>query len=87
MTITIQKLLQKMEQELKEAKASASQSEIREKIQAIKTLCELVLEEPVKERTVTEKSAPIAKPPMSSIITQPLKVEDDEANGDSLFDF
>ncbi|MBM4761596.1 YwdI family protein [Bacillus sp. B15-48] len=47
MDIPIQKLLTKMDAELQAAKHAKSNAAIREKIHALKTLCELVLDEPV----------------------------------------
>nr|WP_244926475.1 YwdI family protein [Cytobacillus firmus] len=45
MNISVQKLLGKMEKELLEAKSSSSDARIRERVQAIKSLCELILDE------------------------------------------
>jgi DNA-binding protein H-NS len=51
MTISLQKLLLKMEEELILAKRAESEATQRERIQAIKTLCELVLDEPITTRS------------------------------------
>lgn len=45
MNISLQKLLLKMEEELKRAKSAESEAVQRERIHSIKTLCELVLDE------------------------------------------
>ncbi|MDZ5471752.1 YwdI family protein [Bacillus sp. 31A1R] len=95
MSISIERLLKKMEEEIREAKASRSDSRIRERIHAIKTLCELALDQEGAEKPKTSRgfnSFPSqAQVPSQSpiIVNQPTKkVEmDNEANGDSLFDF
>lgn len=90
MNISVQKLLGKMEKELYEAKASPSEARIRERVQAIKSLCELILEE---SDTGSTSVAPSISHTYSSQPAQPANVQpkkmqmDDEANGDSLFDF
>lgn len=95
MDISVQKLLLKMEQELQAAKSSGTNSRVRERVQAIKTLCELVLESHPSETT---RELPRVNPTMptkreqiltpSPVQTQPKKLQiDDESNGDSLFDF
>lgn len=94
--ISIQQLLAKIEDQLTEAKSSNSDARIRERVYAIKSLCELVLEQERKEgityqQTVQQPSfqavqAPIAIP-KQTIQTQTNKVKMEEGNGDSLFDF
>lgn len=49
MNISFQKLLMKMEDELRLAKTADTEAAQRERIHSIKTLCELVLEEPVQQ--------------------------------------
>lgn len=95
MDISVQKLLLKMEQELQAAKSSGTNSQVRERVQAIKTLCELVLEsqmgEPTHELPRANPMIPIKEKQIltpSPLQTQPKKLQiDDESNGDSLFDF
>lgn len=86
----MQSLLDKIEEELKQAKQSDSEVRIREKIYAIKTLCELALEqETSRQRPMSSfpQSSPI-EPQRAVQYQQPAKMKvDDEANGDSLFDF
>jgi hypothetical protein len=93
LNIPVHQLLRKMEKELNEAKNSAETSRMRERVHAIQMLCELILDEPEKE----------LKPPVSMANTyagqngqqlKPLPVQqskrlemDDDANGESLFDF
>lgn len=86
MSISYQRLLQKMEEEIKQAKASSSESKIREIIQAVKTLCELVLDEPQSKQTQLATGPTMLAQPLTVSNPQRLQV-DDEANGESLFDF
>lgn len=93
--ISVQKLLLKMEQELLAAKASGTNSQVRERVQAIKTLCELVLESQTGETTrELPRMNPVIPTNERQILTpSPLQTQlkklqiDDESNGDSLFDF
>lgn len=113
MNISMQKLLLKMEEELMLAKQADNGSAQRERIHSIKTLCELVLDEPVRQvggkqeyrgaepKQPQEQAAPqyyhnqpsypqhhIPVQQTSPLMPQPKKLEtDDQANGDSLFDF
>lgn len=102
MSITMRKLLQKMDQELQSAKSADSETRIRERIQAIKTLCELVLEEPEAAQhshphPYPQPQRPLhisntqpmttTSPALSLAKTEPTKIDNGEANGESLFDF
>lgn len=118
MNISLQKLLLKMEEELRLARIAETERGQRERIHSIKTLCELVLDEPVQQgagKTGSGSSdtarqpvqaAPQYVPPQPGfaqqayvqpqmpvnqpmpVTPQPKKLEmDDNANGDSLFDF
>ena len=57
MNISVEKLLHKIEEELKEAKGTNSDAKIRERVHAIKTMCELILEE---STTVTSSTTTIS---------------------------
>lgn len=90
MNIPVQKLLSKMEKELSEAKNSSSEARIRERVQAIKSLCELILEEAESGSPAVAASVShtYSAPPVQSVNLEPKKMHmDDDANGDSLFDF
>jgi hypothetical protein len=96
LNISVQKLLGKMEEELKQAKTSTSEERVREKIYAVKALCELVLDEqsgtklepltpPAQIQTQTQTQT---QTQIVNSIGQPPKMKiDEESNGDSLFDF
>jgi hypothetical protein len=93
--ISVDKLLRKIEDELKLAKNSTKQENLREKVYSIKILCELILDEKqVKQEAPSMPitayqpvtTQPAIQQPVS--LNQPKKLEmEDEANGDSLFDF
>jgi hypothetical protein len=95
MNISVEKLLMKIEEELKLAKNTTKQENLREKVYSIKILCELILDE--KQIQQEPKPTPVAvfqpvvaqpsfQQPVS--LNQPKKLEmENEANGDSLFDF
>ncbi|WP_442597012.1 YwdI family protein [Neobacillus sp. D3-1R] len=93
MDISVNQLLKKMEKELQKAKLLESSSKVRESIHSIKILCELILEE--NDREISSFSQPVVAPPkpqISQVLTTtslPSKKldMDEEANGDSLFDF
>ncbi|WP_071461440.1 YwdI family protein [Bacillus massilinigeriensis] len=101
MDISLQKLLLKMEEQIKGARAASAESEMREKVHSIRTLCELVLEEQSEQGSVnlTGSVQPavawqpqIAASQQNAVIPapigqpKPLKTEEG-ANGESLFDF
>nr|WP_263324108.1 YwdI family protein [Neobacillus sp. Marseille-Q6967] len=95
MNISVDKLLAKIEEELKLAKTSSKQERLREKVYSIKILCELILDEkqnqnevPISSSTVYQPVSPQPVFQQPVTLNQPKKLEmDDEANGDSLFDF
>lgn len=79
MNISIDKLLAKMEAELQGARTAETNAEVREKVHSLKTLCELLLDEPVR----TEKQAVPRQPdippqifhaPLESMPVQPQPV-------------
>lgn len=87
-----------MQQELQHAKNEGSEQKVRERLMAIRTLCDLVLDEspaeakrveviPVQQtQQVMQQMQPI-QPVQTTTIQQTTKLEEDDANGDSLFDF
>jgi hypothetical protein len=97
MNISVQQLLAKIEDQLIEAKTSNTDARIRERVYAIKSLCELVLEQegresvtyqqPVQQPSFQAMQAPPLTIPKQTIQTQTNKIKMDEGNGDSLFDF
>ena len=101
MNISVEKLLHKIEEELKEAKGTNSDAKIRERVHAIKTMCELILEESTTVTSsdynnisyVNKASNLIVSNPTYSgqVASMPNQQErliiDEESNGESIFDF
>ncbi|MGD6816474.1 YwdI family protein [Metabacillus sp. 84] len=101
MDISIHQLLNKMEAEVQAAKAAGSSQSIREKLLVVKSLCDVVLDEepaqaPVKPKTsnadsISEyelhKMMGLSKPSAPKTIHSGERLEDEGANGSSLFDF
>jgi hypothetical protein len=97
MDISVSRLLDKIGDELNEAKKVSSEAKIRERAYAMKAICELILEEPTHSRSTNEWTSQeqviVSPPPVREPIQVPqaplknrLKTEDG-ANGESLFDF
>ena len=102
MNISIQKLLSKIAEELNLAQQAQKEESLREKVYSIKILCELILDEkqaPLKSPEPIQlaraqkvyQQQPIMNQPIFQQpvpMQQPKKLEmENEANGDSLFDF
>ena len=100
MNISVEKLLHKIEEELKEAKGTNSDAKIRERVHAIKTMCELILEESTTITSTTTTSATVNKSSnlvvsnpayrgqVASIPNQQERlIIDEESNGESIFEF
>lgn len=88
--ITQQAILTQMEKLTAEARQASSEQQARECFAAIKALCEVVLAEQTTKKQQSTSSTPI--PPSVNAFTQPVaipsqKLQEDDANGDSLFDF
>ncbi|MGN7938881.1 YwdI family protein [Virgibacillus sp. 6R] len=99
MNIHVSKLLQKMEEELTKAKQSASDKEIRERLIVIQSLCDVILDEqknslhipspqpnqinPAELQKMMGNFSSAPKPQQTSSNLY----KEDDANGDSLFDF
>lgn len=97
MGISYNTILNKMEEKIREAKMEDSDAKVREYVQAIKVLSEVILDE--KSESVAPKnfsvstqqmfvqSSPAISTPQTTSLS-PNKLEtDDGANGDSIFDF
>lgn len=101
MNIPVQKLLAKIDEELKQAKTSPKEESLREKVYSIKILCELILDQnQAKSEFQSNKAETFQYQPASNqpvfqqpiidqqTVIQPRKIDlGEEANGDSLFDF
>ncbi|PGT90526.1 YwdI family protein [Bacillus sp. AFS040349] len=100
MNIPVSKLLSKMEAELTKAKNSSSTKEVREKVAVIQSLCEIILDEKSEvsvQPLLSPSSSEISQLElqkmmgnMSTVVKNPTSertVKEEDANGDSLFDF
>ncbi|MFC4321841.1 YwdI family protein [Litchfieldia salsa] len=85
MNIPMNRILDKMSNELAKAKQEQSEVRIREHLIVMRTLCDLVLEEKqdLNERTYSNNELNLVEKKMMST---PSRVDDD-GNGDSLLDF
>jgi hypothetical protein len=83
--IPITTILTKMEEQLRQAKTTASPQHLREHIAIVRALCDLVLEEEAKEMTVSP-SVEVSPLSISQGKSERIEIGDD-ANGPSLFDF
>ncbi|KSU60560.1 hypothetical protein AS034_17160 [[Bacillus] enclensis] len=99
MNIPHQSIIKQMERELAKAKSAEKSQQIREHINSIKVLCEVLLEENSQAGSFTAPIQPQQTVPYISAQQQqperrPVQIQkeepmetDDGANGDSLFDF
>ncbi|WP_456277385.1 YwdI family protein [Bacillus sp. AK128] len=83
MNIPLKQILEKMDQELKSALAKDDE-QVRDHLLVIRSLCDLVIQE--RPKNVQMFTPPV---PSHSLQNTPKKniKEDEDANGDSLFDF
>jgi hypothetical protein len=88
-------ILNKLEEKVKAAKSAENETLLRQHLEAVKTLCELILEERTMEKSMagprevsyspgTVETRPL-QPAVQSLSEKKLNVDD--ANGDSIFDF
>ena len=96
MDISVNRLLDKIGEELTAAKRIGSAAKIRERAQAIKAICELILDESSQTAPISQVSRETqihrvevmpASQPVLGMLPQQKRLKMDEANGDSIFDF
>jgi hypothetical protein len=83
--IPITTVLTKMEEQLRQARTTASPHRLREHIAIVRALCDLVLEEEVREMAVSP-STEVSPFSITQEKSERIEIGDD-ANGPSLFDF
>lgn len=85
MEISVDKVLMKMADEVSKARSDVEKSKLRERLIAIRTLCDVILD----EKSDTDRSTPqVTQTVYHSPVTQKtVKLVDEGGNGDSLFDF
>lgn len=79
--ISHQSVLLEIERQMSAAKQGQSEADIKASLTAIQALCNVALNNPIEPQRLSQ--AQVVTP---QTITQP-KLEEDDANGDSLFDF
>ncbi|MEK4384680.1 YwdI family protein [Solibacillus sp. FSL W7-1464] len=89
--ITYETIVKQIEKLTTEAAHAATEQQAREKLTAIRALCDVVLDEKVSSPTPASINS-MSTMTSSPVYTQPVaipaqKLEEDDANGDSLFDF
>lgn len=90
MNIPVSRLLGKMNEEIHKAHGAADGEKVREHLRVVRALCDLVLEQ--EEHSMPEPSppafmSPAAVQPSAMPAVKPIALKEEEANGDSLFDF
>jgi hypothetical protein len=91
MSISVDQLLKKIESELHMAKQAGSTAKLRENVHSMKVLCEIILEENHQSESIRRLAGESALQPVSPVLPvtslSVKKLEEEEANGDSLFEF
>ncbi|MFC0272408.1 YwdI family protein [Metabacillus herbersteinensis] len=97
MNIHVSKLLAKMEQELQKAKMSPQDKDVREHVIVIQSLCEIILDEKTSSKLSSQSTEDFSHQELQKMMgmssnkvsnpTSSSRVEDEDANSDSLFDF
>ena len=82
--ISNEQLLMQIDKHLKHARISGSEQSVRESLVAIKALCDVALDAEVQPQAPITSS--VAMTPQV-LHTQPAVLKEEDANGDSLFDF
>jgi len=89
--ITYESIVKQIGKLTTEAAQAATEQQAREKLAAIRALCDVVLDEKIstpKPASINSMSATISSPVYTQPVAVPAqKLEEDDANGDSLFDF
>lgn len=85
--ISTERIIEEMQRQLNYAKNADDEQAVREALTAIRALCQVVLvSEKKEEPIITPRTMQIThKPRISSLESRPLEEED--ANGGSIFDF
>ena len=92
MNISVNNVLEKMTRELNQAKSTSDRNKVRDSLIAIRTLCDVVLEEAPEDKRVSQplnqfSSQLINNEPKPLTINNSTKLQEEDGNGDSLLDF
>ena len=82
--ISNEQLLMQIDKHLKHARISGSEQSVGESLVAIKALCDVALDAEVLPQAPITSSVPMTS---QVLHTQPAVLKEEDANGDSLFDF
>lgn len=83
--ISNEQILMQIEKQLRHAKTKDSEQSIREALAAIRALCDVALDTATFQPPV--EMATISRVQQQPILTQTKTLQEDDANGESLFDF
>ncbi|WP_144512065.1 YwdI family protein [Bacillus sp. FJAT-22090] len=80
--ISSEQILTQIDKQLQQAKMAGNDQSKREALAAIRALCDVILDSAAPSQTpiVKELSTPV-------LSTQPIALKENDANGESLFDF
>ena len=88
--ISYEAIISQIERAVQQAKQAQSEQQMREQLAAVKVLCDVVLEQQASQvtRTIVQQvpSAPVQAPVMQQANVSS-KLQEPDANGDSIFDF
>lgn len=84
--ISSEQILNQIEKQIKLAKMDADGQSAREALAAIRALCDVVLDSPKARHSI---NIPIVSQPIDTAVlsTKAAPLKEDDANGESLFDF
>ena len=86
--ITYEAVLTQMEQALVQAKNAQNEQQMREQLTAIKALCDIVLQQKAPKVAVAPVVQQVPMMPQTQIAPMSqVKMQESDANGDSIFDF
>lgn len=76
-------IIMQIDKQLQHAKVTGNEQSKREALAAIRALCDLAL-----ESVATSQASPVVQAiPVAPTIQQPVALKEEDANGESLFDF
>lgn len=80
--ISSEHILIQIDKQLQQAKTTSSEQSKREALAAIRALCDVAL-----DSTLVQTAPSVKDVPAPVLSAQPTAVKEDDANGESLFDF
>lgn len=86
MTVGHERVIAEIEKHARQARAG-DDAKMRESLAAIRALCDLLLEGEQQPATTAPRAIPLTASPAPQPVLSEKKLEEDGANGDSLFEF